>query len=216
MWGSGDGTRLIIAKIKRHGNRPTDYLTRNICSVSDRDYSHHRPGAMMAQKTRGLYYVDRTFANRKLGLLKKAYEISQMTQAHVALLIECDGSTYSFQSDDWFAPHISDIPMAYRVEPGDIAEIIQKDKATIRRREERKKGKRNEGRAIKNEHDGIIERAAVGKGSLGLDGTMTEAAALQCISETSLGDSPPSSAPGGALRPAYYPLAADFFQARIQ
>lgn len=170
---------------------------------------------MMAQKARGLHYVDRTFANRKLGLLKKSYEISQLTQAHVALLIECDGITYSFQSDDWFAHHISDIPLAYKVDPGDIAEIIKKDKAAFRRREDRKKGKRNEERARKKENDGVIERAAVGTGRLELKGTMTEAAAL-CVSETSSGDSPPSSAPAGALGPAHYPLAADFFQARIK
>lgn len=170
----------------------------------------------MAPKPRGLLYVDRTFANRKLGLLKKAYEISQMTQAHVALLIECNGATYTFQSDDWFARHISDIPLAYKVDPGDIAEIIKKDKAAIRRRENRKRGRKNEERARKKENDGLIKRASEGTGSLELKGTMTEVAALLCVSKTSLGDSPPSSAPAGALGPAHYPLAADFFQVRIK
>lgn len=204
--GGGDGTSCdpsLTQETEIHANE-----LYNSDSLLDCPLGVFTSPSIMAKKTRGLYYVDRSFANRKLGLLKKSYEISQLTQAHVALLIECDGITHLFQSDDWFAPYISNIPTAYKVDPDHVAEIIRKDKAAIKRRADRKKRRRNEDRARHEESDRDVERTAEGQklneGGLEMNGETKEAAAASLCMSTK----PPTV--GGAEEP--YPLAVDFFQ----
>lgn len=184
---------------------------------------------MAGRKSRGVNHVRKAFANRKLGLLKKSYELSQLTQAHVALLIESNGKTYLFKSDEWFAPYISDIPQTLEIKPEHLADIIREHKAAVQRREERK-DRRGNGENETNEeteeskgyegcegNEGIAEH----KETRGKEESSREEFEMELRGEVSstwlsvstkpLQGGPLGSTQDDAVDPSYYPLAADFF-----
>ena len=48
-----------------------------------------------------------TFAKRRNGLLKKAYELSVLCDAEVALIIfSSRGRLFEFSTSSWFVPHL--------------------------------------------------------------------------------------------------------------
>lgn len=68
-------------------------------------------------RTRGFKNAKKGFVNRTRGLMKKANTLHRLTGAHVAVLIEHNGTIYLYQSDDQFAQIFQNIPSKHKFGP---------------------------------------------------------------------------------------------------
>lgn len=60
-------------------------------------------------KKRGFKDAKKGFDNRQNGIMKKANTLHRLTGAHIAILIEFNGTTYSYQSDTHFSAAVKDV-----------------------------------------------------------------------------------------------------------